>query len=105
MFKSKLLGKILIGIGLVAALSACETTQNGGNRRKVQLDDSVVTAKVKEALAKDPTLQKYDIQVQTVSGKVVLRGRVDSINDVYRAAEVVNRVEGVQFLLNDLSEK
>ena len=106
MFKSKLLGKALIGIGLVTALSGCETTQDQMMKRnQMRLDDAAVTAKVKEALSKDPTLRKYTLDVYTVSGEVVLRGHVDSLKDVYKAAEIVNKVEGVHFLLNDLSEK
>jgi osmotically-inducible protein OsmY len=106
MFKSKLLIKVLIGIGLVTSISGCETTQNQMMKRnQVRLDDVEVTAKVKESLSKDPTLQKYTIDVFTVSGEVVLRGHVDSLEDVYRAAIIVNGVEGVQSLLNDLSEK
>lgn len=103
MFKSKLLSKVLIGISVVASLSGCETTRNQMMER--HLDDAVVTANVKESLSKDPTLQKYSIDVSTKSGKVVLRGHVDSLEDVYRAAKIVNSVEGVQFLFNDLSEK
>ncbi|MDA8414987.1 MAG: BON domain-containing protein [Desulfobacteraceae bacterium] len=106
MFKSTLLSKVVIGISLVASLSGCETTQNQMmQRNQVHLDDAVVTAKVKETLSKDPVLQKYAIEVFTVSGEVVLRGQVDSLEDVYRAAKIVNDVEGVQSLLNDLSEK
>ena len=106
MFKLRLLSKVLIGISLVTSLSGCETTQNQMmNRNQVRLDDAVVTAKVKESLSKDPTLQKYTIEVFTISGEVVLRGHVDSLEDVYRAAKIVNNVEGVQSLLNDLSEK
>ena len=106
MFKSKLLSNVLIGISLVTSLSGCETIQNQMMERNiVHLDDAVVTAKVKESLSKDPILQKYTINVFTVSGQVVLRGNVGSLEDVYRAAEIVNNVEGVQSLLNDLSEK
>jgi osmotically-inducible protein OsmY len=106
MFKLRLLSKVLIGISLVTSLSGCETTQNQMMKRnQVHLDDAVVTAKAKESLSKDPTLQKYTIDVFTVSGEVVLRGHVDSLEDVYRAAKIVNNVEGVQSLLNDLSEK
>jgi osmotically-inducible protein OsmY len=103
MFKSKLLSNVLVGISLVTSLSGCETTQNQMMER--HLDDAVVTANVKESLSKDPTLQKYTIDVSTKSGKVVLSGHVDSLEDVYRAAKIVNSVEGVQSLFNDLSEK
>jgi osmotically-inducible protein OsmY len=106
MFKPKLLSKVLIGISLVTSLSGCETTQNQTmNRNQVRQADAIVTAKVKESLSKDPILQKYTIDVSTVSGEVELRGHVDSLDDVYRAAKIVNKIEGVQFLLNDLSEK
>jgi len=106
MFKSNLLSKVLIGISLVTSLSGCETTQSRMMKQnQVHLDDAVVTAKVKESLSKDPTLQKYTIEVFTMSGEVVLRGNVNSIEDVYRAAKIVNEVEGVRSLLNDLSEK
>ena len=103
MFKSKLFSNVLIGISLVTSLSGCETTRNQMMER--HLDDAVVTANVKESLSKDPTLQKYAIDVSTKSGKVMLRGHVDSLEDVYRAAKIVNSVEGVQVLFNDLSEK
>jgi len=103
MFTLKLLYRVLIGIGLVASLSACATPGELMMERKK--DDAAVTAKVKEALSKEPTLRKYTLDVYTVSGEVVLRGHVDSIKDVYKAAEIVNKVKGVQFLLNDLSEK
>lgn len=102
----KVLSKILIGIGLVTALSACGTGQYQMTRQnQVHLDDAVVTAKAKESLSKDPVLKKYTIDVTTLSGEVVLRGRVDSLEDVYRAARIVNEIEGVQFLCNDLAEK
>lgn len=106
MVRSKLLCKVLIGICLATSLSGCDTTQNQMMKRnQVHLDDAVVTAKVKESLSKDQTLQKYTIDVSTVSGEVELRGHVDSLEDVYKAAKIVNKVEGVKFLLNDLSEK
>lgn len=105
MVKLKPLRMLLTSIGLLAALAACETTQNKGKTSKAHLDDAVVTTKVKEALAKDPNLQKYAIEVNTISGEVILRGHVGSVQDVYRAAEVVHGVEGVQSMLNDLSEK
>jgi hyperosmotically inducible periplasmic protein len=106
MFKSKLIGKILLGICLVTSLSGCETTQNTQmQQNNKHLDDAAVTARVKEALSKEPTLQKYAIDVLTVSGEVVLKGHVDSLKDVLKAAEIVNKVKGVQSLLNDLSEK
>jgi osmotically-inducible protein OsmY len=71
MVTSKLLGKALIGIGLVISLSACAAMNNAMMAQK-KVDDAAVTAKVKEALAKDPTLKKYTIDVRTISGEVVM---------------------------------
>ncbi len=99
----KVLSKILIGITLVSALSACETTEQ--MRQRSQENDAAITAKVQESLAQDPVLKKYAINVFTLSGEVVLRGHVDSAEDVYRAARIVNKIKGVQSLFNDLSEK
>lgn len=95
---------VLISAVMLATLAGCAGLSQG-KREKVHLEDPVVTAKVKEALAKDPVLQKYSIDVRTVEGKVVLRGHVDTQQDAYQAAKVVNNVEGVQSLLNLLSEQ
>lgn len=106
MLKPKLLSKALIWTSMVTFLSGCETTQDQMTKlNKVHMDDAAVTAKVKESFSKDPTLQKYTIDVSTMFGEVELRGQVDTLEDVYRAAKIVNKVEGVKALLNDLSEK
>ncbi len=104
MVRSNFLLKTLASLCLIAALVGCETSQ-GQKRTKVHLDDAVVTQKVKEALANDPTLQKYTIDVRTLDGEVVLKGHVGSLQDVFRAAEIVNKVDGVESLYNGLSEK
>ena len=103
MFRPKFLSIVMIWTGLVTSLSGCETALMKQNQ--VHLDDAAITTKVKESLSKDPILQKYTIDVSTLSGEVELRGHVDSLEDVYRAAKIVNHIDGVRFLLNDLSEK
>jgi len=106
MKKSKYLLTAIACICLITVLSGCETTQSQTQKRsKVLLDDAVVTAKVKEALSKDPTLQKYTIDVRTVGGEVVLKGHVDSLQDIFKAAEIVNKVEGVESLYNGLTDR
>ena len=105
MIKTNFLLKTMACVCLITAISGCQTFQSQAQKPKVHLDDAVVTAKVKEALSKDPTLQKYTIDVRTVGGEVVLKGHVGSLQDVYKASEIVNEVEGVQSLYNDLTEK
>ena len=106
MFRLKSLINFLICTSVFTSLSGCETTHTQMvNPNQAHLDDATVTAKVKESLSKDPTLQKYAIDVSTLSGEVELRGHVDSLEDVYSAAKIVNKIDGVKSLFNDLSEK
>ncbi|RII26270.1 MAG: transporter [Geobacter sp.] len=106
MVKSNFLLKTMACICLIIALAGCETTQSRTQERsKVRLDDAVVTAKVKEALSKDPALQKYTIEVRTVGGEVALKGHVGSLQDIFKAAEIVNKIEGVDSLYNGLTDK
>jgi osmotically-inducible protein OsmY len=103
MLKPRFFGKYLACFCLISALLGCATTQS--ERAKQHFDDQTVTAKVKAALSTDPSLGKFSIDVKTIRGEVVLEGKVDSIEDVYKAAEIVNRVEGVKSLFNDLDVK
>ena len=101
MGKLRLVGKFLACFYLISVLG-CAAIQTPEMQH---LDDSTITAKVKAALSNDPSLKKFTIEVKTYRGEVVLEGRVDSLQDVYRAAEVVNKVGGVKSLFNDLDVK
>ncbi len=67
--------------------------------------DAVITAKVKAALVKEPTLKATDITVETKGGAVQLRGSAPSRADAERAAEVAKQVDGVKAVKNDLQVK
>ncbi len=60
----------------------------------IEIDDTVVTAKVKSALLADPDIKSLDLQVETRKGTVQLSGFVDSKAQIYRAIAVAAAVEG-----------
>jgi len=67
------------------------------------LDDSVITAKVKLALARD--LPATAVSVETHRGRVLLSGFVDDEQDVRRAREIAASVRGVAKVSSGLQIK
>lgn len=70
-----------------------------------QLDDSVITVKVKSALLADDQTRGTEFAVTTNKGVVQLSGFVDSADEQARATSVARNVEGVQSVVNDTSIK
>jgi hyperosmotically inducible protein len=69
------------------------------------LDDSVVTGKVKTALMSSPRTRARQINVTTSAGVVQLSGFVDSDDERMAAAEITRSVGGVLDVRNDLDIK
>lgn len=84
-------------LGCVATLPATGASE--------YVDDSVVTTRVKAAIATDPSLRPFLIGVETYKGIVQLSGFVDSAQNVRRAGEVAASVQGVSSVRNDLIVK
>ena len=59
------------------------------------VDDSVVTAKVKAALLKEPALKSLDVSVETLRGEVLLSGFVTDESQKDRAVKAAFGVNGV----------
>jgi osmotically-inducible protein OsmY len=77
----------------------------GGDKKESTgqfIDDATITARVKTAIIKDPTLKATQINVETYKGEVQLSGFVESQADRTRAAEVARSVPGVKAVRNDL---
>lgn len=70
-----------------------------------QLDDSVITTKVKAALLSDDSIKGLDIKVTTRKGEVQLSGFVDNAGQIDRAVEVTRGIEGVIQVGNEMSIK
>jgi osmotically-inducible protein OsmY len=99
----KRIGKITILLLLpVFAFGACA---GAGTTTGKYIDDSVITAKVKSDLLKDPVTEGFKIDVTTYDGVVYLTGLVDSKKEKQRAGELANQVAGVKQVKNDLAVK
>ncbi|WP_394781591.1 BON domain-containing protein [Undibacterium sp.] len=97
-------------LALIAALSACNKTQDATTAAPpktvgTQVDDSVVTAKVRTALVQDSEVKALDIKVTTDKGQVMLSGFADSQAQIDRSLTVAKGVEGVAGVDNKLSLK
>lgn len=70
-----------------------------------EIDDGVVTAKVKSALLADPEIKSFQIKVETRKGQVQLSGFVDTQGRIDGAIALVRKVEGVKDVENSMSLK
>jgi hyperosmotically inducible protein len=83
----------------VSACSATRTQKTAGE----QIDDTVVTTKVKAALIGNPTTKARQIDVEVFRGVVQLNGFVDSAAEKSEAARVARAVDGVSSVRNNLA--
>ena len=70
-----------------------------------EIDDSVITTKIRSALLTDPDVKSFDIQTETRKGEVQLSGFVDNESQVERALVIARAVEGVKSVSNMMSVK
>jgi hyperosmotically inducible protein len=69
------------------------------------VDDSVITGKVKTALAGDPRISAFQVNVETRDGVVQLSGFVDSSEAKQSAEEVARAVDNVKSVDNEIDVK
>jgi len=104
---------LLLGVTLAAALSVLaagcgsppEATQPVAAKTTVgtEIDDTVVTAKVKSALLADADIKSFDLKVETRKGAVQLSGFVDNQAQIERAIAATQAVPGVTSVENGIS--
>jgi hyperosmotically inducible protein len=70
-----------------------------------EIDDTVVTTKVKSALFADPDIKSFDLNVETRKGAVQLSGFVDNQAQIDRAITTTRGVQGVRSVENSISLK
>ncbi|MBP9147653.1 MAG: BON domain-containing protein [Rhodoferax sp.] len=94
-------------ISLVACDKPADTTGVAAPSITVgtEIDDSVVTTRVKSALLADNDVKGFEISVETRKGEVMLSGFVDNQNQLDRALTVARMAEGVKSVDNKLSLK
>ena len=92
---------VMLALGQVAGCA----TSGGGGPVAQYVDDATITAGVKAAILREPTLSVFEIEVETEQGVVQLSGFVSSADSVAAAASVARTVKGVKSVRNDLRLK
>jgi hyperosmotically inducible periplasmic protein len=88
-----------------AAERAAKRVENAGEKVAATAEDAATTAKVKARLMAEPGIDSLQIDVDTVNGRVTLRGEVDTPQHKARAQELASSVEGVTGVVDRLSMK
>lgn len=103
---SKLLS-VLVASAFVAGCAGTGS-QSGDQKSSSQrstgqvIDDATITAKVKSALMADSEISGLKIDVDTMQGKVRLKGEVKTLALRKKAESIAKGVEGVQSVNNQL---
>jgi hyperosmotically inducible protein len=108
--KKKVLFNIIAASLAICALSACNKSPDQAVPEAsisigTEIDDTVLTTKVKSAMMSDEYVKSFDIQVETFKGSVMLSGFVDTQAQMDRSVEVAKSVLGVINIDNKLSIK
>lgn len=103
--KGFLFGAIALAL-LTAPLVACSNSARGaGEERVASTDttpDAVITTKVETKLVADPTLNPFEIKVETSHGVVSLSGTVGEAGDRDQAERVAMDTGGVRSVINNI---
>ncbi|WP_426194810.1 BON domain-containing protein [Massilia sp. DWR3-1-1] len=96
--------KSLLASLFLLVLAACApiATREGTGE---YVDDTVITTKVKAALAADPAVKATEVNVETFRGTVQLSGFVASPEARQRAIEIARDTKGVHSVKNDMAIK
>ena len=70
-----------------------------------EIDDAVVTTKVKSALLADPGIKGFDIKVETRKGMVQISGFVDNQTQIDRVLSAARAVDGAKGVENGMTIK
>jgi len=70
-----------------------------------EIDDTMLTTKVKSALLADPDIKSFDLKVETRKGAVQLSGFVENQAQIDRAVTAARAVEGVASVENSIAVK
>ena len=102
---------LIVSVTGVLSFSGCGKTQEDASKSAAsttvgtEIDDSIITAKVKSKLLADPDIKGFDLKVKTYKGDVQLSGFVDNQTQIDRAMVVARSVEGVKNVDHKMSLK
>jgi hyperosmotically inducible protein len=104
MLNRNLASKIFLLPVLFLSLAACsmfEGRESGGQ----YVDDSTITAKVKEAYVADSQVSAMQVNVETMQGVVQLSGFVTNKTAEQRAVQLAQQVKGVKSVKDNIIVK
>ena len=105
MTQLKLIPVMIIAALVAAPMVGITADQTAMQKTGAYMDDSAITAKVKEKIMADSGLKSFNINVETYNGKVQLSGFVDNQKTVDRAGDAAKAVTGVKDVVNSLQLK
>jgi hyperosmotically inducible periplasmic protein len=102
---------LIVSVTGVLSFTGCGKTQEDGSKSAAsttvgtEIDDSIITAKVKSKLLADQDIKGFDLKVETHKGDVQLSGFVDNQAQIDHAMMITRSVEGVKNVDNRVSLK
>lgn len=102
---------LMVSVTGVLFFTGCGKTQEDGSKSAAsttvgtEIDDSIITTKVKSKLLADPDFKGSDLKVETHKGDVQLSGFVDNQAQIDHAMMITRSVEGVKNIDNRVSLK
>lgn len=99
------LAKSFLAAVLLTAAVGAGAADAGRETTGQYIDDATITAKVKSAFVKDPTINALGVKVETYRGTVQLAGFASSQAEIQRAENLARSVPGVADVKNDMQLK
>lgn len=93
-----------LGIVCIILAASCAST-HAQESTGDYIDDVAITTKVKFAIAQDPQLKLFEINVETFKGRVQLSGFVATPAEADRAVALARSIKGVNEVANGLQLK
>jgi len=104
--------KLILAAAAYALIAGCGSSEQAAPPAAAakttvgtEIDDTVVTTKVKSALLADADIKSFDFKVETRKGAVQLSGFVDNQAQIDRAIAATRGVEGVKSVENGITVK
>ncbi len=100
-----------LAVAIALALVACSKTPDAGSTPPpattvgTEIDDSVVTARVKSAFLADDVVKSTEFKVETRKGVVQLSGFAANQPQIDRAIAIAREVKGVKSIENNMNLK
>jgi osmotically-inducible protein OsmY len=102
--KTLIASLVAASLGIAGIAAANDHTDRERDRTVGQaIDDATITASVKAKLLEDDRTEGFDINVDTVNGRVTLRGGADSAADRMIAGDIARTTEGVTAVDNQIT--